>query len=144
MGFDVTGLGSVFDFGSKIIDKLFPDKDAANKAKVELFKLQQDGELEALRAEQALLLQQAAINIEEAKNPSLFVAGWRPFVGWVCGVGFVYSVLIRPLLVTAGADAPEIDLGVLSTILLGMLGIGGLRSFDKVKGTDSKQLGGKK
>jgi hypothetical protein len=144
MGLDVAGLGSIFDFGSKVIDKIFPDKDAAAKAKLEFMKLQQDGQLEELKLEYENMAQQAAINLEEAKSASMWVAGWRPFIGWVCGTGFLYAMIVRPLLVTAGADAPEIDMSVMSTVLLAMLGVGGMRSFDKAKGTDTKQIGAKK
>jgi hypothetical protein len=89
-----------------------------------------------------LLLQasigQLQVNAEEAKHASLFVSGWRPFVGWVCGGGFVYSFIGQPLFtwVSAmfdGPVAPLVDTGTLLTLLLGMLGLGGMRTYEKTK-----------
>ena len=71
---------------------------------------------------------QLAINTEEAKSTSLFVSGWRPFIGWCCGVGFVYTI-IGPVF-----HFPPVDTNAMITVLTGMLGIGGLRTFEKVKG----------
>jgi hypothetical protein len=79
---DVTGIGSIADFAGKVIDKIFPDKTAAEAAKLELFKLQQQGAMQELQNEFQLAMQQGATNIEEAKNGSKFVSGWRPAVGW--------------------------------------------------------------
>jgi hypothetical protein len=141
MGFDITGLGSVFDFGSKIIDKIFPDKDAADRAKVEMLKLQQEGAFKELEANLQLSLAQTKINEKEAENPNVFVSGWRPAVGWVCVSAYAFNYLLMPLINWGAkwldANAPLImalDTGELTTLLFGMLGIGGLRTFEKVKG----------
>lgn len=77
---------------------------------------------------------QAEINKMEAGHRSIFVAGWRPFIGWVCGVGLAYDFLTRPLLVSFGVAAPDIDASSLYPLIAGMLGLGGLRTFEKVKG----------
>ena len=140
MGLDITGLGSVFDFGGKIIDKMFPDKDAADRAKLELFKLQQAGELQQLAQEFELAKAQLAVNQQEAQSASVFVSGWRPAIGWVCAFALAYQYLVRPIAVWAlrarGVDVPDmpgLDEG-LWQLLLGMLGLGGLRTFEKMKG----------
>lgn len=128
---------AALDFGSKIIDKIFPDKDKADAAKLELLKLQQGGQLQEMANEAGLLKDQSAVNLEEAKSSNMFIAGWRPFIGWVCGSGLLYSVLVRPILVTFGAKAPDIDIAVLMNILVGMLGLAGYRTWEKVKKVNS-------
>lgn len=147
MGFDITGLGSVFDFGSKIIDKIWPNKDEADKAKLEMFKMQQAGQLQDLQNAFQLAVKQGETNVEEAKSPSVFVAGWRPFVGWVCGTALAYNYVAMPLIVWTtkcfypNAPAmPALAMGELMTLLVGMLGLGALRSFDKTQGTDTKGI----
>lgn len=84
---------------------------------------------------------QNAVNAIEARHRSVFVAGWRPFIGWVCGLALAYQFLLHPLLawvVTVAMDVPQyppvIDTGALYTVLLGMLGMGGLRTVEKVRG----------
>jgi len=88
---------------------------------------------------------QMQINIEEAKSSSLFVAGWRPFVGWICGSALGYNFVLQPCLAfLIGAyrlqlpPLPVIDYGSLSAILLGMLGLGGMRTYEKIKGVAGK------
>ena len=140
MGFDITGIGAIFDFGSKVIDKIFPDQDAANKAKLEMFKLQQEGAFKELEMQFDLAKGQLAVNVEEAKSSSLLVAGWRPAVGWVCVLAYAFNYLIMPLANWIAkwmdATAPAIvalDTGELTTLLFGMLGIGTLRTVEKLK-----------
>ncbi len=82
---------------------------------------------------------QIMVNAEEAKHPNWFVAGWRPFVGWTCGVGLGYQVLLQPLLTWASTMVdivapPPVDIAVLMPVLLGMLGLGGIRAYEKMKG----------
>jgi hypothetical protein len=127
---------TVLNIGEKVIDKLWPDPVKAAEGKLALLKLQQDGELVEIAG-------QIEINKEEAKNPSLFVSGWRPAVGWTCVAGLLYSFLGQPLLSWMGAIysypiPPVLDLGVLFSILGGMLGLGGLRTIEKTKGVASK------
>lgn len=138
---DLTGIGSIFDFGSKVLDKIFPDPAKAQEAKLELFKLQQSGELAKLASETDLAKGQISINIEEAKSEHLFVSGWRPAVGWVGAAGFAYSVILEPFArfisqVGFGYTGlfPVIDTSLTLQILLGLLGLGAFRSYDKKNG----------
>lgn len=140
MSLDITGIGSIFDFGSKIIDKLFPDKDAADKAKVALLQLQQQGEFKQMELEFNNAIEQMKVNAIEASSSSIFVAGWRPAIGWVCVSAYAFNYLLLPLM-NWGAKwieptAPiilSLDTGELTTLLFGMLGIGGLRTYEKIK-----------
>ena len=112
-----------------ILDKFVVDKD---------LKMQLQHELET--ALQNANLAQLEVNKVEATHKSIFVAGWRPFVGWVCGVALAYHFILSPLLqfciALAGIEQelPEFEFGQLSTVLMGMLGLGGLRTFEKMKG----------
>lgn len=78
---------------------------------------------------------QSEINKMEAQHRSIFVAGWRPFIGWICGIALAYNFIIRDLIAWVSPDAmpPAIQMDQLITILLGMLGLGGLRTFEKIK-----------
>lgn len=145
MGLDITGLGSIFDFGSKIIDKIFPDKTAADAAKLKMFELQQQGEFKQLDQDFQLMLKQMEVNVEEAKSNSIFVSGWRPAVGWVCVSAYCYNYVAMPLIVWFAkwydVDAPgmiTLDTGELTTLLFGMLGIGTLRTVEKLKNCATK------
>ena len=83
---------------------------------------------------------QAMANIEEAKHKSVFVAGWRPAIGWVCAIGLGYQFLILPFagLINAysllPAELPSIQAAELTTLVMALLGLGGLRTFEKSKG----------
>jgi len=78
---------------------------------------------------------QSEINKMEAQHRSVFVAGWRPFIGWICGIALLYNFIIRDVIAWVSPDAmpPAIQMDQLITILLGMLGLGGLRTFEKIK-----------
>jgi hypothetical protein len=95
---------------------------------------------ELLAATQANQMQ-ADVNKVEAANGSTFVAGWRPFIGWICGCALAFQFIIRPLLtwivalLNHPAVVPALDMGDLITVLLGMLGLGAMRSYDKKNGT---------
>jgi hypothetical protein len=131
MAFDP--ISAALDIGSKVIDRLWPDPSQAAAAKLELIKLQQSGEL-------AQITGQLQINQVEAASASVFVAGWRPFIGWVCGAAFAYKFVLAPAAAFALSAAghpitlPVLDFTEMSTVLLGMLGIGGLRTLEKIKG----------
>jgi Protein of unknown function (DUF3154). len=138
---DITGIGSIFDFGSKLLDKVFPNKDDADKAKLAMLQMQQQGAFKELEIQLELAKGQMAINEKEAQSPSLFVSGWRPAVGWVCVFAYAFNYLLMPianwLAVWLDPNAPKIlmlETGELTTLLFGMLGIGGLRTFEKLKG----------
>lgn len=137
---DITGIGSVLDFGSKIIDRIWPDPAERDKAKLELFKAQQEGAFKEMDQVFQIAKGQLDVNTEEAKSTSVFVSGWRPFIGWTCGAAFAYKFVLAPVLVFGLAIAgyvytlPQIDLTDMLPILLGMLGLGGLRTYEKIKG----------
>lgn len=134
---------AILDIGGKLIDRLWPDPAQRDQAKLELLKMQQTGELAQLTAETELMKGQLAINTEEAKSSSIFVSGWRPFIGWVCGSAFALHFLFLPLFnfIAMQAGYPEVhitfDMSSLMTVLGGMLGLGGLRTVEKVKKVSS-------
>lgn len=124
--------------GGKIIDRLFPDPTKAAEAKLELLKMQQSGDL-------AVMTGQLEINKIEAGSTNLFVSGWRPFIGWVCGISLTYAAIIEPLsrfiakvVFSYTAEFPVIDTTLTLQILLGLLGLAGMRSWEKKEGVASK------
>lgn len=119
--------------GNKVIDRLWPDPAQAAAAKLELFKLQQSGEL-------AVITGQMDINKAEAANPSVFVSGWRPFIGWVCGAACAWNWIGLPMAKALAvyhqvpfALSPA-DLSEMMPVLIGLLGLGGLRTVEKIQG----------
>jgi hypothetical protein len=138
---------AVLGIGEKLIGHFFPDAAQADAAKLKLLELQQTGEL-------AEITGQLEINKIEAASSSTFVAGWRPFVGWVCGVSLGLAYIPKALFLSCfwayqayttikgGASVLPVfpDLGVTDLLgLLGaMLGIGGMRSLEKVYGVETK------
>ena len=131
----------IIEAGLAILDKLIPDPVARQAAKVRLLELEQAGQLAKLDATLKLAQGQLEVNKVEAASPDRFVSGWRPAVGWVCAGGFAYVTLLQPLLPwlahLGGAEhdpLPNIPTDVLLTLLLGMLGLGGLRTAEKIKG----------
>ena len=125
-----------------VIDKIWPDKDEANKAKLKLMELQQAGGLAELDAIVELSKGQMEINKQEAAHKSMFVAGARPFILWVGGVALAWTGIMHPLLTwvwafadISGTPPPVIESGALTAIVTGLLGIGGMRTVDKMKGT---------
>ena len=138
MSFDpVTAL---FNIGDKLIERLWPDPESRDKAKLQLMEMNQKGELARLAASTDLAKAQLAINSEEAKHKRLFVSGWRPFIGWVCGVAFAYHFVLQPLLLFIFAaqnrvvELPTFDMYGLLTVLGGLLGLGSLRTVEKLRG----------
>lgn len=124
-----------------ILDKLLPDPKAAADAKLKALELAQRGELAALDAEVRLAMGQLEINKAEAQSPSLFKGGWRPATGWVCVFGLGYTYFARPLLPwvmglwgVEVAPLPAIDTGELMVLLGGLLGLGGMRTIERVNG----------
>jgi hypothetical protein len=124
---------------SALLDKLIPDPLARENAKLELLKAEHESDLETLRLALSADQAQAEINKTEAASSEIFIAGWRPFIGWVCGVAFAYHFIVQPLLAfainNAGGEArlPAFDMDALFTVLMGMLGLGGLRTLEKIK-----------
>lgn len=125
-------IGPIFELGKGLIDRWFPDPAKKAEAEAQFMLLMQEQDFKKV-------LGQLEVNAKEAANPSIFVAGWRPFVGWCCGLGFLWATIGQPV-VTWIATArgwpapPAIDTDVLLYVLGGMLGLGTLRSFEKSKG----------
>ena len=125
---------------TQLLDKILPDKGAADAAKLELIRLAQQGELAQIDADVAIATAQSETNKAEASSTRLFVAGWRPFVGWICGLAVGFKFIGGPaLFMVAQAFGHSVELPVIETselwpLLLGVLGLGGLRTVEKVKG----------
>lgn len=133
MSFDPITAG--LDILGKVIDRVLPDKAAADKAKAELIVMQTKGDLDQLMG-------QLEINKVEAAHQSIFVAGWRPASGWICNLGLLYTFLLQPILtwacsVAGVAQPPGIPFDALYVLLGSLLGVGTLRTVDKVKGVSS-------
>ena len=127
-------INSLIGPATKLLDKVIEDKDQKAKLAHELATM-----ADKLAHEQQLA--QMAINKEEASSGSRFKGGWRPCIGWICGIAFGYHFVLQPVIifivVLIGMDIPELpsfDMGTLLTVLGGMLGIGGLRTYEKQKG----------
>lgn len=133
--FDIPGaIGAGSALISKIIDKIAPDADLEMKAKLNLA-------LVEMQNEYSVVLKQLEINNTEAASSAKFVAGWRPFVGWVCGSALAYVALVEPFarfiaVVAFGyaGEFPAVDTEITLQVLLGLLGLAGMRSFDKARG----------
>lgn len=117
-----------------LLDKFIPDAGEKAKLAHEIATL-------AERNAHDIAMAQIKTNQEEAKHRSIFVAGWRPFIGWVCGLAFAYHFILQPfivfLLVANGKTLdtlPDFDMYTLVTVLGGLLGLGGLRTYEKTKG----------
>lgn len=125
-------LAPILEVGKTLLDRFVPDPEAKRQAEAEFLKMAMDGELKQTIA-------QLEINAREAAHPSVFVAGWRPFFGWAGGAGFVYATILQPLLawgaqIKGWPAPPSLNLDLLWVVVTGMLGIGGLRTFEKTKG----------
>lgn len=119
---------------SGLLDKVVEDKDQKNALAHEIATLAEKQAHEAAMA-------QVSVNANEAKHRSIFVSGWRPFVGWTCGVAMAYHFVLHPIILfvvgLSGVSIPalpEFDMSSLMTVLMGMLGLGGLRTYEKQKG----------
>lgn len=145
MGLDITGIGSIADIAGKVFDKVshyIPDPQQKAEAQQKLAEMAQDDEWKKIDAALAAAAQQTDINKIEAGNANLFVSGWRPAVGWTCGLALAYSTVIEPFaefiakvgFAYAGAF-PIINTTLTEQVLLGLLGLGVMRSYDKKQGT---------
>jgi len=117
-----------------LLDKFIEDKDQKNALAHEIATMSE-------RHAQELALSQIEVNKAEAASGSVFKGGWRPFIGWVCGVAFAYHFILQPLILfavlTAGIQLPplpQFDMSQMMPVLLGMLGLGGLRTYEKKSG----------
>lgn len=131
---------SLLPIFSTLLDRILPDKQAADAAKLELMKMAQQGDLAQLNADTTLASGQLAINQVEAASTRLFVAGWRPFVGWICGLVLAFKYIGGPFLSMVfeafghPVALPNIPAEELWPVLLGLLGLSASRSVEKVKG----------
>jgi hypothetical protein len=136
MGVDIAGLGAIATAAKGIADKLWPDKTELEKAKIA-------AEVQDVMNEYNLASGQQEINKIEAANPNMFIAGPRPAVLWICAVGFAYAIIVEPLIRLIATIAgytgafPEIDSTILMEALFALLGIGGMRSFEKYHGVEN-------
>ncbi len=119
------------------LDELFTSDEEREKLKNELERIALDYDFNKLKLEYDLAGAQAQINKEEAGNPNLFVAGWRPAVGWIGAFSLFYEYIFYPLF-SPYITLVSIPNENLLTLITGMLGLGTMRSFDKMKSTDTK------
>lgn len=129
----------IIDIAGKVLDRVIPDKAAAEKAK-------QEFAAAALSQEFQIALAQVKVNEQEAKSVNWFVAGGRPFVMWICGVALAYAAIFEPILrflVSVGfgyvGSFPILDTTLTMQVLFGILGLGGLRTFEKFKNTEGNR-----
>jgi hypothetical protein len=128
---DLTGLGAVADLANTVIGRLFPDKT--------------EQERQQLAAALTIVQGQLDANKTEAASPSAFTSGWRPGIGWVCAMALFFQYIARPMLQWFGVvthhDWPQLP-GIddnLWQLMLGMLGLGGLRTLEKVRGAEANR-----
>lgn len=144
MPIDLNPFSPLIAIAGKVLDKVIPDPQAKSEAQLKLLTLAQAGELKHLDAELAMATAQTDVNKIEAANPKVFVSGWRPFVGWVCGVGLAAQFVVAPLFTWVSAlighptPFPTLDLSTLGTLLFGMLGLGAMRTTEKINGVAAK------
>lgn len=136
---------AIFNFGSTLIEKLIPDKTAQNAAKAQLTAQIIAGEYDTAKG-------QLAVDLAEAQNPNIFIAGWRPGLGWICVLALFYSYILQPfivlILVVCHSNFDQTKLPVLNTAqilsLIGvLLGLVGSRTVEKMSGVDTTEFGGK-
>lgn len=138
---------AIFGIAGKVLERIWPDPAQKAEALQKMAELKQSGELAFLNADLALMTGQIETNKLEAQHGGMFKGGWRPFIGWVCGFAFAYKFLVQPFIVLAvqsiahfsGAEPfpldllPVLDWSELSVVLMGMLGLGTMRSYEKRK-----------
>ncbi|NQD37732.1 hypothetical protein HPT27_11910 [Permianibacter sp. IMCC34836] len=142
MSVSIPGIGAIVEGVGKVADDLFTSDEERLKIS-----------LEEKQIEASLTQGQLEVNKAEASNPNMFVAGWRPFIGWVGGFALAYQFLLYPFLTWGWAlmqarnwvpanstPPPPLAADILWTIVTGMLGIAGMRSYDKMKGTDTREM----
>ena len=127
-------LSTLIGPATELAGKFIQDKDKAAQ-------LAHDLSTMADKHSQEAMLEQIEVNKAEAESGSVFKGGWRPFIGWVCGAAFAYHFVLQPLILfgvtVAGVQIPELptfDMTSLMTVMMGMLGLGGLRSYEKKQG----------
>lgn len=142
------GAGDVIKAVGDTVDKFVTTDKERLELQIERDKAVQDHEYRMELLDQQLDIAQTEVNKAEAGNPSLFVAGWRPAIGWVCAAALAYQFMLYPLLSWLALTVfgvheapPKLNMDELFPLVFGMLGIAGMRSFDKLKGIDTRQIG---
>ena len=144
---DPATIAGLFSLGESLINRFFPDESQRTEQMIRLKELEQKGNLAELNAFVIGLQGQLNINAKEAEHKSIFVAGWRPFVGWVGGLGLAYISILEPIMRFIASmsgytgEFPEIDTTITLQVLMGMLGIGVMRSFDKKNQVETNDVG---
>lgn len=137
---------SVVDLLKTGIDKIWPDKTEAEKAKAALAQAEAAGSLQDMQNQWDNAKAQIEVNKQDAASTNFFVAGWRPFIGWVCGSAFAWTFVLQPIAVTASTvlghpidpkAIPVLDFSQIQPVLYGMLGLGAMRTYEKVRGAAS-------
>ena len=128
----LTGIGAVATLAQDLIDRAFPNQAQEMETRLNYL-------LQATQLDNQLAQAQLSVNQQEAAHENLFVAGWRPCIGWVCGASFAYHLIVQPLLAFTFAACgrnvplPVFDTSTLNTTLMGLLGLGTLRTVEKVQ-----------
>jgi hypothetical protein len=135
-------IGDIVKGVTDIVDDLVTTKEEIRQLDIKEQKIEAD-----------IMMAQMEVNKAEAQHKSMFVAGWRPFIGWIGGIALAYQFIIYPILtwiwfwmmskgnIPEGMKPPPVlDTGALFAVITGMLGIGAMRSYDKVKGVDTKNI----
>lgn len=135
------GIDDAVAVGLKLIDKWFPSQTEKDAAKLDLLKMQMDGEFKWLAAIQGSDAGQVSTNNIEAASPDLFKSGWRPFIGWTCGIALAFQWVGRDVLLWVVAlmgktiiPPPSFDTAQVMGLLVPMLGLGAYRTYEKIKG----------
>lgn len=134
---DITGIGSIASLIQDGIDKIWPSKTDQQKAEAALLMTRVQGQIQNAQ-------KQIEVNMAEAKNQSVFVSGARPFILWVCGGAFAWTYIGQPIAVFVAASlghhfvVPALDMGELTPLMLGMLGLGGMDLHERLRGKRSK------
>lgn len=123
----------IISVGLKLIDKILPNQQAKDEAKLKLLELQQAGQLKQEEFDTQLAQGQIDINKIEAQSEGWFKSGWRPLIGYICALSFFYDFIARPLIIGfTGKIFPALDSATLTSLTFGLLGLGAFRSFDKI------------
>ena len=152
----INPLDALFQAGMEIIKRIWPDPVRQAEEARKLQELYQKGDLAELQAHVELVKGQLAVNAKEAEHKSIFVAGWRPFIGWVGGAALAYQFVLYPFLIWIWvflqangtvpmdlAPPPVLETGALFSIITGMLGVAGMRSYEKTKGVSRETMSNK-
>ena len=125
-------LGNLVGPVTGLLDKFIEDKDQKNKLAHEIATMAEKQSHEVIMAQIEVLKADAKGN--------WFQASWRPLIGWICGLSLGINYMVSPICAGFGVDIPQADMSVMMPLMFGMLGIGGMRSYDKAKKTDTKKI----